>query len=133
MSRTRPSRSGRSAVRFERRPGLRHESATMEVTPWSRPFSFKSTRTRIEPKAPPREVKRVRVARDGAAVWCDITGLDEGGEQCAAMASPIDDSGDGNCYLITGGSWGLRMRTESGEFGEPYIVLGGDGKDLEFR
>jgi len=49
------------------------------------------------------------------------------------MASPIDDSGDGNCYLITGGAWGLRMRTESGEFGEPYIVLGGDGKDLEFR
>jgi hypothetical protein len=22
---------------------------------------------------------------------------------------------------------------DSGEFGEPYIVLGGDGKDLEFR
>jgi hypothetical protein len=87
----------------------------------------------FQPKAPPREVKRVRVARDGVSVWCDITGLDEGGERVAAMASPIDDSGDGNCYLITGGSWGLRLRTESGEFGEPYIVLGGDGKDLEFR
>ena len=87
----------------------------------------------FQPKAPPREVKRVRVARDGAPVWCDITGLDEGGEPCAATASPIDDSGDGNCYLITGGSWGLRLHTESGEFGEPYIVLGGDGKDLEFR
>jgi len=87
----------------------------------------------FQPKAPPREVKRVRVVRDGAPVWCDVRGFNEGGEPCAAMASPIDDSGDGSCYLITGGSWGLRMRTESGEFGEPYIVLGGDGKDLEFR
>ena len=86
----------------------------------------------FQPKAPPREVKRVRVARDGVSIWCDITGLDEDSEPCAAMASPIDDSGDGSCYLITGGSWGLRLRTESGEFGEPYIVLGGDGKDLEF-
>ena len=87
----------------------------------------------FQPKAPPREVKRVRVARDGVSIWCDITGLDEDSEPCAAMASPIDDSGDGSCYLITGGAWGLRLRTESGEFGEPYMVLGGDGKDLEFR
>jgi hypothetical protein len=87
----------------------------------------------FQPKAPPREVKRVRVARDGAAIWCEVSGLDEGGEPCAAMASPIDDSGDGSCYLITGGSWGLRLRGDSGEFGEPYIVLGGDGMDLEFR
>ena len=70
----------------------------------------------FQPKAPPREVKRVRVMRDGAAVWCDITGLDERGEPCAATASPIDDSGDGNCYLVTGGAWGLKLRAESGEF-----------------
>jgi hypothetical protein len=87
----------------------------------------------FQPKTPPRDVKRVRVARDGAAVWCDITGLNEGGEPCAAIASLIDDSGDGNCYLITGGSWGLKMRGESGEFGEPYLLLGGDGNDMEFR
>lgn len=86
----------------------------------------------FQPKAPPRAVKRVFVTHDGVAVWCEVMGLDEGGATCAAIASPIDDSGDGSCYLITGGSWGLKLRTESGEFGEPYIVLGGDGKDLEF-
>jgi hypothetical protein len=87
----------------------------------------------FQPKAPPREVKRVRVSRHGEAIWCDIGGLDEGGEPCVAVASPIDDSGDGACYLITGGSWGLRLRSADGEFGEPYLVLGGDGQDLEFR
>jgi hypothetical protein len=86
----------------------------------------------FQPKAPPRVVRRVRVARDGAVVWCEITGVDEGGAECAAVASPIDDSGDGSCYLVTGGAWGLRLRDEGGEFGEAYIVLGGDGEDLEF-
>lgn len=87
----------------------------------------------FQPKAPPREVTRVRVARDGSTEWCGITGIGEGGEPCTAIASPIDDSGDGNCYLITGGAWGLRLRGAGGDFGEPYLVLGGDGKDLEFR
>jgi hypothetical protein len=87
----------------------------------------------FQPKAAPREVKQVRVVHNSEAVWCDITGLDENGEPCPAMASPIDDSGDGSCYLIAGGAWGLRLRSQMGEFGEPYIVLGGDGKDLTFR
>jgi hypothetical protein len=28
---------------------------------------------------------------------------------------------------------GAKLSSEFGEFGEPYIVLGGDGKDVEFR
>jgi hypothetical protein len=86
----------------------------------------------FQPKAPPRLVKRVRVSHHGIAGWFDITGLSENGAPCAALASPIDDSGDGACYLVTGGAWGLKLTSASAEFGEPYLVLGGDGRDLEF-
>ncbi len=86
----------------------------------------------FQPKAPARAVKRVRVSQEGESRWCGIEGLEADGSACAALASPIDDSGDGSCYLITGGAWGLRLTAESGAFGEPYLVLGGDGADLEF-
>ena len=49
----------------------------------------------FQPKAPAREVSRVRVSRDGVTEWCEITGLTEAGDACPAVASPIDDSGDG--------------------------------------
>lgn len=87
----------------------------------------------FQPKAPPREVKRVRISRAGEPVWCEIAALDEGGAARPATASLIDDSGDGNCYLVSGGAWGLKLISETGEFGEPYLLLGGDGKDLEFE
>jgi hypothetical protein len=77
-------------------------------------------------------VKRVRVSKDGATGWYEIAGLDENGETGAAVASLIDDSGDGSCFLISGGAWGLKLTSDAGTFGEPYIVLGGDGADVEF-
>jgi hypothetical protein len=86
----------------------------------------------FQPKAPARAVKRVRVSRSGVTEWCAITGLTETGSPCAALASPIDDSGDGACYLISGGAWGLRLTSPSGAFGEAYLLLGGDGNDVEF-
>ena len=49
-----------------------------------------------------------------------------------AIASLIDDSGDGACYLITGGTWGLKLSSEDVAFGEPYLLLSRDGKDIEF-
>jgi hypothetical protein len=85
----------------------------------------------FQPKAPGREVRRVRVSRDGVTEWCEITGLTEAGTTWPALASPIDDSGDGACYLISGGAWGLRLTSPSGVFCEAYLVLPGDGKDLE--
>lgn len=86
----------------------------------------------FQPKGPAREVRRVLVSRDGVTEWCEIIGLAESGATCPALASPIDDSGDGACYLISGGAWGLRLTSASGVFGEAYLVLPGDGKDLEF-
>jgi len=86
----------------------------------------------FQPKTPPRQVKRVRMFRNGRPIWCDVVALDEGGRIGPAIASLIDDSGDGNCYLITGGTWGLKLSSEADAFGEPYLLLSGDGKDIEF-
>lgn len=86
----------------------------------------------FQPKAPPREVKRVRVSRGSVTEWCEISGVTETGVPCPALASPIDDSGDGACYLVTGGSWGLRLSSETGSVGESYMLFGIDGSDLEF-
>jgi hypothetical protein len=86
----------------------------------------------FQPKAPPREVRRVRISRDGAVEWREIEGVDEGGAECRAQASLIDDSGDGCCYLITGGAWGLKLSSGGDVYGEPYLVLGADGADVEF-
>ena len=49
----------------------------------------------FQPKALPRQVKRVRVACDGRLVSCDVVAVNEGWATEPAMASPIDDSGDG--------------------------------------
>ena len=86
----------------------------------------------FQPKGPPRQVKRVRVARDESLIWCDVVAVNEDGATEHALASPIDDSGDGACYLISGVTWGLKLTAETGEFGEPYLLLGYDGRDIEF-
>jgi hypothetical protein len=49
------------------------------------------------------------------------------------MACIVDDSGDGSCYLVFGGAWGLRLKHESGTWGVPYMLLPGDGADLRFK
>ena len=88
----------------------------------------------FQPRSEGRAVRQIRVARAGQERWCDVTGLDEGGRNCEASAFLVDDSGDGACYLVVGGSWGLRLRdVESGEnWGEPYLLLSADGGDLRF-
>jgi hypothetical protein len=65
--------------------------------------------------------------------WCEITGWSEGAVPCEATACIVEDSGDGACYLVVGGEWGLRLRSAEGtEWGESYLLLGGDGDDLRF-
>jgi hypothetical protein len=90
-----------------------------------------------------RRVTRVRVERGDEEQWCEITGIDEAGEPCSATACLIEDSGEGECYLVTGGGWGLRLKRRSsaggwamedrGQWGEAFLILGGDGADLEFQ
>jgi hypothetical protein len=96
-----------------------------------------------QPRTPPRTVTHVRVARNGTEEWCDITGLDTGGTPTPATAHIIDDSGDGRCYLVIGGAWGLRLKHSSfprswdlkdpTQWGESYLLLPADGADLRFK
>lgn len=88
----------------------------------------------FQPRTPPRRVNQVRVERGGDPVWCEITGLDEGEQRCHAMACMVDDSGDGACFLIFGGSWGLQLSDASkgDTWGVPYLLLPANGADLQF-
>ena len=89
----------------------------------------------FQPQTSSRPVAQVRPIRRGTEIWCDITGIDESGTLCAALACIIEDSGDGACHLVFGGAWGLRLKTsdrdwdldDSEQWGEPYLLLPGDG------
>ena len=91
-------------------------------------------------RTPPRVVTHVRNRRGGPNGWCSVTGVDPGGELCPATACEVDDSGDGTCYLVMGGAWGLRFKDspsrwdlrDRDQWGEPFLLLGGDGRDLRF-
>ena len=94
----------------------------------------------FQPLAPPRAVTHVRREREGVPRWCEVIGLEEGGATIAALACAIEDSGEGRCYLVFGGTWGLRLRESGGawdlsdsrQWGEAFLLLGGDGADLRF-
>lgn len=90
----------------------------------------------------PRAISRVMQTRRGVDLWCAITGLDSHGSPCAAVARKVEDSGDGTCYLVTGGAWGLRLQSadqpgpwslgDSQQWGESFLLLPGSGEDLTF-
>jgi hypothetical protein len=94
----------------------------------------------FQPLATPRPVTHVRRERGGAHRWCEVTGLDEDGAAIPALACAIEDSGEGRCYLVFGGTWGLRLResgdawdlADTSQWGEAFLLLGGDGADLRF-
>ena len=97
----------------------------------------------FQPRTDPRPVVQVRYERAGVAAWCDITGLDDGGAVCPAMACLVEDSGEGMCYLVFGGAWGLRLRdssaaepwsvSDSEQWGVPFLLLSGNAEDLRFQ
>jgi hypothetical protein len=90
----------------------------------------------------PRAVTHVLCESGGEMAWCPITGVDEGGAPCAAQACLVEDSGDGACYLVTGGEWGLRLKPPNmadnwdlanpQQWGVPYFLLAGDAATLRF-
>jgi hypothetical protein len=94
-------------------------------------------------RTPARSVTQVRIDHADGDQWCAITGMDENGALCAATACLIEDSGEGECYLVVGGAWGLRLKhgptaaawalEDREQWGEAYLILGGDGADLQFQ
>src|SRR5258708_2132981 len=92
----------------------------------------------FQPKTPARPIVQVRLERNGSVEWWDITGLDEH-TPSPAMACLIDDSGDGACLLVFGGSWGLRFKkpftgswdlNDHSQWGSGLLLLARDGSDV---
>ena len=93
-------------------------------------------------RTPPRVVTHVLDESNGRMVWCLITGVNREGVPCPATACIVEDSGEGACYLVVGGDWGLRLQaaergapwdlTNLTQWGAPYLLLGGEAENLRF-
>jgi hypothetical protein len=80
----------------------------------------------------PRPVRQALRRRGDKEVWCDVVGLETDAREIPAMALRVEDSGEGICWLVFGGAWGLRLRHGSDVWGEAYLLLPSDGADLKF-
>lgn len=93
-------------------------------------------------RTPMRVVTHVSCQRNGAVLLCPVIGIEDGGTTCPATACLVDDSGDGACYLVIGGEWGLRLKApdddgawdldSAAQWGEPYFLLSPDDQSLRF-
>jgi hypothetical protein len=89
-----------------------------------------------------RVVTHVRRDWEGASDWRPVTGLEDGGAPCPATACLVEDSGEGMCYLVVGGEWGLRLKRQDDaapwtverqdQKGESFLLLSGDAQDVRF-
>src|SRR5689334_22020301 len=64
-------------------------------------------------RSEPYRVTHVLRRRQGQDQWCAVTGLDEKAREQPALARKVDDSGEGTCWLVYGGKWGLRLRDDT--------------------
>jgi hypothetical protein len=90
----------------------------------------------------PQPITAVLRTRGGQEVWCPIVAWNEATPAGSALACKVDDSGEGTCYLIYGGTSGLRLKTpdcdhswslhDPHQWGEPFLLLPPDGADLRF-
>ena len=98
---------------------------------------------RFKELGPPRTVIQIRVYdRRSEGEWCAVTGWDDSPNSCCtAVARPVEDSGAGVTYVVSGGIYGLRFRpvdvaepwdVESPrQWGEPYVAVA-ELRDLRF-
>ena len=91
----------------------------------------------------PRRVTAVLRRHGGEDVWCPVTGLDGHGQPIPAMGVKVQDSGEGTCWLIYGGLWGLRLKAPTNDrpwslddpqqWAEPFLLLPPNDADLRFN
>lgn len=99
---------------------------------------------RFRELGPARPVSRVRVYdRVSTGEWCRVTGWqdDASAPCCSAAAQPVEDSGAGVVYLVSGGNWGIRLKPiepnevwsleNPRQWGEAYLLLA-DPRDMRF-
>ena len=90
-----------------------------------------------------RSVAQVLRLRQGKEVWCSVVSMEGEGKTSAALARKVEDSGEGMCWLVYGGLWGLRLKDpgcsdpwlieDAHQWGEPFLLLPSDGADLRFE
>lgn len=90
-----------------------------------------------------RVVTHVLRRRQGQDVWCPVTGMVDGKRLVSALGRKVEDSGEGICYLIYGGVWGLRLKEptcqhawsleDPHQWGEGFLLLPADGQDVRFE
>jgi hypothetical protein len=99
---------------------------------------------RFREQGPPRPVAQVRLYdRASTGEWYCVTGCQEDSSHphCVATAQPVEDSGSGVAYLVSGGNWGLRLKPvglnegwnleSPSQWGEAYLLLT-DRRDIRF-
>ena len=99
---------------------------------------------RFHELGPARPVAQVRVYdRVSTGEWYLVTGWqdDASAPLCQAMAQPVEDSGAGVVYLVSGGNGGIRLKPlepdeawsleNQRQWGEAYLLLA-DRRDVRF-
>jgi len=92
----------------------------------------------------PRTVLQVKVYdRISTGEWCHVTGWQDDPVKpaCPVVARPVEDSGAGVAYLVSGGNWGIRLKPIQADeewrldsrqqWGEAYLLLT-DQRDVRF-
>jgi hypothetical protein len=102
-------------------------------------FGFADDRM-FQERSEPRVATQVLRHRNGSDVWCAVTGINNVGQPQPALVRKVEDSGDGICYLVYGGLWGIRLKEPTCEdewalddvhqWGEPFLLLPADGADI---
>ena len=99
---------------------------------------------RFKEMGPPRQITHIKsYERLSCGEWCEVTGWCDDLDQplCPAYAQKVEDSGAGTAYVIFGGNWGVRLKSEayvgvwnlydSEQWGEGYLSIG-EERDLRF-
>ncbi len=88
----------------------------------------------FQERSDPKIVTHILRERNGQEVWCPIVGLTEKGERIPAQACKVEDSGEGTCYLVYGGLWGLRFIDPATQttWDEAFLLLPPDAQDIRF-
>ncbi len=116
----------------------------MYVEVESNPNCGDSVFLRFRELGPARPVVQVRVHdRVSTGEWCWVTGWQDNASTplCPAVAQPVEDSGAGVVYLVSGGNWGTRLKSlelneawsleNPRQWGEAYLLLA-DHRDVRF-
>jgi hypothetical protein len=96
----------------------------------------------FQERSEPRPVSHILRVRNGVETWCPVIGIEKENLPQAALARKVEDSGEGICYLVYGGLWGLRLKDpacsdpwsleDTHQWAEPFLLLPGDGMDIRF-